>query len=186
MKLITGILIFGMATGSTLAQNPEIIQNTRNQLKAAERKKTADSNAALESMQASPATRAASLSAKGPEANLALLPLDAAKQEVVRNAHTVERGLQFLQIPFISTVARNRNFPADAHQCAAEWLRDHAAIPGLQNPGTVECNVKNGHGNAGTPRQHHWPRLSNIARTFGAVDGECGRPALLKLPPHAE
>ena len=60
MKLITGILIFGIATVNSLAQNPEIIQNTRNQLKAAERKKTADSNAALESMQASPATRAAS------------------------------------------------------------------------------------------------------------------------------
>jgi Tfp pilus assembly protein PilP len=60
MKLITGILIFGMATVSTLAQNPEIIQNTRNQLKAVEHKKTADSNAALESTQASPATPASS------------------------------------------------------------------------------------------------------------------------------
>jgi hypothetical protein len=60
MKLITGVLIFGMATGSTLAQNPEIIQNTRNQLKAVERKKTADSNAALGSTQASPATPASS------------------------------------------------------------------------------------------------------------------------------
>jgi len=60
MKLITGILIFGMSTVSSLAQNPEIIQNTRNQLKAVERKKTADSNAVLESTQASPATTASS------------------------------------------------------------------------------------------------------------------------------
>jgi len=60
MKLITAILIFGVATGSTLAQNPEIIQNTRNQLKAVERKKTADSNAALDSTRVAPATPASS------------------------------------------------------------------------------------------------------------------------------
>jgi hypothetical protein len=65
MKLTTGILIFGMATASTLAQNPEIIQNTRNQMKAVERKKTADSNAALGSAQTAPATPASAPSPFG-------------------------------------------------------------------------------------------------------------------------
>ena len=70
MKLITGILIFGMASGIAVAQNPEIIQNTRNQLKAVERKKTADSNAALGSTQTAPATPASSPSPfAGPVSN---------------------------------------------------------------------------------------------------------------------
>jgi hypothetical protein len=51
MKLKMGILIFGITTGSALAQNPDIIQNTRNQMKAVARQKTAQSNSALAASQ---------------------------------------------------------------------------------------------------------------------------------------
>ena len=47
MKLTTGILIVGMALGTAWGQNPDIIENTRNTMKAVERKKEIDSNAAL-------------------------------------------------------------------------------------------------------------------------------------------
>ncbi|MBZ5719208.1 MAG: pilus assembly protein PilP [Acidobacteriia bacterium] len=58
MKLTTGILIVGMALGTAWGQNPDVIENTRNTLKAVERKKEIDSNAALAASQgkmASPA-----------------------------------------------------------------------------------------------------------------------------------
>jgi hypothetical protein len=47
MKLTTGILVLGMAAGSAWAQNPDIIQNTRNTMQAVQQKKAIDSNAAL-------------------------------------------------------------------------------------------------------------------------------------------
>ena len=46
MKLTTGILLLGMA-GSAWAQNPDLIQNTRNTMNAVVQKKAIDSNAAL-------------------------------------------------------------------------------------------------------------------------------------------
>ena len=39
----------------------------------------------------------AGVSTKGPEANLGLLPLDVAKEEVLRNAYEPERGLADLR-----------------------------------------------------------------------------------------
>ena len=51
MKLTTGILILGMAAGSAWAQNPDIIENTRNTMKAIQQKKEIDSNAALAASQ---------------------------------------------------------------------------------------------------------------------------------------
>jgi Tfp pilus assembly protein PilP len=53
MKLTTGILILGMATGSAWAQNPDIIQNTRDTMKAVVQKKAIDSNAVLAASQPS-------------------------------------------------------------------------------------------------------------------------------------
>jgi len=51
MKLTTGILILGMAAGTAWAQNPDVIENTRNTMKAVVQKKANDSNAALASSQ---------------------------------------------------------------------------------------------------------------------------------------
>jgi len=47
MKLISGILLFGMATGYVFGQNPNIITNTKSKLNAVQAQKTADSNEAL-------------------------------------------------------------------------------------------------------------------------------------------
>jgi len=55
MKLTTGILILGMAAGTAWGQNPDVIENTRNTMKAVEQKKAMDSNAALAASQGQPA-----------------------------------------------------------------------------------------------------------------------------------
>jgi len=47
MKLTTGILFLGMAAGTAWGQNPDVIDNTRNTLKAIQQKQAIDSNAAL-------------------------------------------------------------------------------------------------------------------------------------------
>lgn len=51
MKLATAILVLGMATGAAWAQNPDVIENTRNTLHAVQVKQTNDSNAALAATQ---------------------------------------------------------------------------------------------------------------------------------------
>ena len=58
MKLTTGILIAGMALGTAWGQNPDIIENTRNTMKAVERKKEIDSNAALAASGSAPTAAA--------------------------------------------------------------------------------------------------------------------------------
>lgn len=47
MKLTTGILVLGMAVGTALGQNPDVIENTKNTLRAVEQKKVMDENAAM-------------------------------------------------------------------------------------------------------------------------------------------
>ena len=64
MKLTIGILVLGMAAGTAWGQNPDVIENTRNTLKAVEQKKAMDSNAALAASQGQPAKPAAPVSAK--------------------------------------------------------------------------------------------------------------------------
>ncbi len=49
MKLTTGMLFLTMMAGSAGGQNPDIIENTRNTLKAVQQKKTMDENAVLSS-----------------------------------------------------------------------------------------------------------------------------------------
>ena len=51
MKLITGTLLLGLAAATAWAQNPDLIENTRNTMKALEQKKAIDSNAALAASQ---------------------------------------------------------------------------------------------------------------------------------------
>jgi len=62
MKLTTGILVLGMAAGTAWGQNPDVIENTRNTMKAVEQKKAMDSNAALAASQGQPAKPAAPVS----------------------------------------------------------------------------------------------------------------------------
>ena len=62
MKLTIGILVLGMAAGTAWGQNPDVIENTRNTMKAVEQKKAMDSNAALSASQGQPAKPAAPVS----------------------------------------------------------------------------------------------------------------------------
>jgi Tfp pilus assembly protein PilP len=65
MKL-TSILVLVLATGAAWAQNPDLIQNTRNTLQAVEQKKANDSNAALAASQGQPAASTTSVPAAKP------------------------------------------------------------------------------------------------------------------------
>jgi Tfp pilus assembly protein PilP len=61
MKLTTAILFLGMVAGTAWGQNPDVITNTRDTLKAVQQKQAIDSNAALAATQgggANPATPA--------------------------------------------------------------------------------------------------------------------------------
>ena len=64
MKLTTGILVLAMASGAAWAQNPDVIQNTRDTMKAVQQKKAIDSNAALAASQGQPAAKPAPATAQ--------------------------------------------------------------------------------------------------------------------------
>jgi len=69
MKLTTTILLLGMAGGTALGQNPDVIQDTRDTMKALQQKQTIDSNAALNSQPpASGQHIAAQQAARSPQA----------------------------------------------------------------------------------------------------------------------
>jgi Tfp pilus assembly protein PilP len=53
MKLTTGILFLGMVAGTAWGQNPDVIENTKNTMKAVQQKKAMDSDAALAASQGS-------------------------------------------------------------------------------------------------------------------------------------
>jgi Tfp pilus assembly protein PilP len=58
MKLMTGILVLGMAVGAASAQNADVIDNTRSTMKSLQQKQQNDSNAALRISGAKPAASA--------------------------------------------------------------------------------------------------------------------------------
>jgi len=65
MKLTSGILSFGLLLGTGWAQNPDVIQNTRDTLQNVEKKQAIDQNHAFAAAgQASPASNPASATAK--------------------------------------------------------------------------------------------------------------------------
>jgi len=87
MKLTTAILVLGMTAGSAFAQNPDIIENTRNTMKALEQKKAIDSNAALAATQ--PTGGSSAMSAKPAPATSASkpAPITAASKPAVKAKH---------------------------------------------------------------------------------------------------
>jgi len=81
MKLTTGILFLGMLAGTAWGQNPDVITNTRDTLKAVQQKQTLDSNAALAATQgnASPASGASAHATAKPVSHKAAAKPAAAK-----------------------------------------------------------------------------------------------------------
>jgi hypothetical protein len=68
MNLTTGFLFLGMLAGTAWGQNPDVIENTRNTMKAVVEKKAMDSNAALAASPgtaSNPPTPATNQAAKG-------------------------------------------------------------------------------------------------------------------------
>jgi len=55
MKLTTGILLMGMVAGTAWGQNLDLIENTKNTMKAVQKRKAMDTDAALGSSQGSAA-----------------------------------------------------------------------------------------------------------------------------------
>jgi Tfp pilus assembly protein PilP len=80
MKLTTGILFLGMVAGTAWGQNPDVIENTRNTMKAVQQKKAMDSDAALSASQRSSANPSANPSSASPSAPSASNQPKVAKQ----------------------------------------------------------------------------------------------------------
>jgi hypothetical protein len=88
MKLTTAILVLGMMAGSALAQNPDVIENTRNTMKALQQKKAIDSNAALAETQHPNGAPATSPSPVSMTSTAKPAPATAASKPVVKAKHT--------------------------------------------------------------------------------------------------
>jgi Tfp pilus assembly protein PilP len=87
MKLTTGILLLAMSTGTALAQSPNIVQNTKGKLNAAQQQRVAEENAALGAAQGSPAKPAPAgkpASAVKPVVKVAVQPADHAGKPAVQ------------------------------------------------------------------------------------------------------
>jgi hypothetical protein len=103
--------------------------------------------------------------------------------------HPLERSLQFRMKSFffgIICIHRNWNLRTHPHQCPRKRLRNHRSVPGVQNPGSLHCDMKHHHRYSRGARQHNRPRLGYVSRTAWAIDGKSDRPALLEFPAHAQ
>jgi hypothetical protein len=88
MKLTTAILVLGMTAGSAWAQNPDLIENTRNTMKAVAQKKALDSNAALGAAQhPSGPVAAPAAPASASHASAAAAPSKASSQPAAKPKH---------------------------------------------------------------------------------------------------
>jgi len=104
MKLTTGILILGMAAGTAWAQNPDVIENTRNTMKAVVQKKAIDSNAALAASQ--PQTASAPATTKSQPSSAAKAPAMAATSVKTKPASAKSTAAKKTPAPTVRAVAK--------------------------------------------------------------------------------
>ena len=84
MKLRIAILTLGMAAGSAWAQNPQVIQNTRNTMKGVQQKQASESNAALGKAQVQATeVKSANSRANSPNKVIAVQPKTQTKTKTV-------------------------------------------------------------------------------------------------------
>ena len=125
MKLTTAILVLGMAAGAAWAQNPNVIQNTRNTMKALQSKKQIDSDAALGNA-AKPATQP-----------VAVHPSPASRREPVRKQKAAARTPKQRVVaaspakPREQEVATSSDKPAAASEPEKE---KHINVSGRRDP----------------------------------------------------
>jgi Tfp pilus assembly protein PilP len=86
MKLTTGIVALALTAGTAWAQNPNIIQNTKNALQGVQQKQTAASNAALQGTSSAPAKPSPAAPAKPGPAPVAPAKTVAPAQAAVKPA----------------------------------------------------------------------------------------------------
>jgi Tfp pilus assembly protein PilP len=90
MKLTMGILVLGMAAATAWGQNPDVIQNTRDTMKAVQQKKAMDSNAALDAAGVKRAPSARKTREMARPAAHRMAPMSPRSQAAARHARKVE------------------------------------------------------------------------------------------------
>ena len=139
MKLTTGILILGMAAGTAWAQNPEVIENTRNTMNAVVQKKAIDSNAALAASQGpaakppAPASSKAATAAHAKPASSSASSTTAAKP--VGSAKTASKP-KVAVTPHVAIKAKTASKPAATKAKAAKPAKPQppVAVADKENP----------------------------------------------------
>ncbi len=86
----------------------------------------------------------------------------------------------------IVRVPRNHNPPAYSHQPARKRLRNHRAVPSIQNPGLLHRDMKRHHGRPSRTRQQNRAWLSHESWPARPINSKRHGPALLEFPPHAQ
>lgn len=136
MKLTTGILILGMAAGTAWAQNPDVIENTRNTMKAVVQKKANDSNAALAASQGQAANPSAP--AKAATATPAKPASGRASSSTNKSAsHTKPASKSTVAVaPHVAAKPKTAGKPAAARANAGKPVkpRGQVAVADKKNP----------------------------------------------------
>lgn len=126
MKLTTVILALGIVTGVGWAQNPDIIENTRNTMKAVQQKKAIDSNAALAASQSpssTPARSAPAVHSVTPKSMPVSAPKPATKAPAVKqNPSTAAKSQAAKPAKKVTRVA------------AKKMPKEHVAVAEKKNP----------------------------------------------------
>jgi len=131
MKLTTAILVLGMASGTALGQNPDVIQDTRDTMHALQQKQRNDSNAALNGNSA-PAqnTAAGQAQTTRPATHAAPAPRIAVKQEPFRKANPKARITARKRAPKENVAVENKPAAGGNDNAGTDQAEDqqHKAI----------------------------------------------------------
>jgi len=124
MKLTTGILVLTMTVGSAWAQNPDVIENTRNTMKALQQKKAIESNAALAG------TQGQSTQPSAPAENQSAAPAQAKPSaSKARTSSATSEGASGLQSSATSGgISRTPTAPKAAATAAAARVKPVAGL----------------------------------------------------------
>ena len=137
MKLITGILLTAMAAGAASAQNPDIIQNTKNTVNAVAKKAELDQNAALQAAGV-PGKPPAGTTARTAPVSSAPKAIIAAPKPAVTSAKTVtsssKPGVAAAKPAVVKTTAGSTQ--PKVSTVAASSSKSPAAVPAKKAPAT--------------------------------------------------
>jgi hypothetical protein len=137
MKLITGILLTAIAAGAASAQNPDIIQNTKNTVNAVAKKAELDQNAALQAAGV-PSKPPAGTSARTAPVSSAPKAIIAAPKPAVTSAKTVtsssKLGVAAAKPAVVKTTAGSTQ--PKVSTVATSSSKSAAAVPAKKAPAT--------------------------------------------------